>query len=88
MLYRGETTQVPPVYSVEKEKITIPNLIFEKELVLSEGKYLLSLTSEDTTGIEVDNYKYEVEYTFVDRDVQTPHQSDWHITPQIKKKGV
>lgn len=31
MLYRGETTQVPPVYSVEKEKITIPNLIFEKD---------------------------------------------------------
>ena len=31
MLYRGETTQVPPVYSVEKEKTTIPNLIFEKD---------------------------------------------------------
>lgn len=30
MLYKGETTQVPPVYSVEQEKLNIPNLIFGK----------------------------------------------------------
>ena len=64
------------------------NLVFEKELVLSGDKYLLALTSEETSELEVENYKYEVEYTFVDKDVQTPHQSDWHITQQIKPKGV
>lgn len=31
MLYRGETTQVPPVYSVGEKQITKPNLIFEKD---------------------------------------------------------
>lgn len=64
------------------------NLVFEKDLTLTDGQYLLSLTSEDTSKLVVDKYKYEVEYTFIDRDVQTPHQSDWNITPQIKSKGV
>ena len=31
MLYRGENTQVHPVYSVEEEQITIPTLLFEKD---------------------------------------------------------
>lgn len=65
------------------------NLIFEKELEFQEeqGKYLLLLTSEETSQLAVDSYKYEIEYTFTDGDVQTTNQSNWHITQQIKRKG-
>ena len=63
------------------------NLKFEKELVKSGDRFLLELTSEETSKLEVDDYIYEVEYTFTDNQVQTPHQSIWHITQQIKKGG-
>lgn len=63
------------------------NLIFEKQLTESDDKFLLTLTSEETKALAVDNYTYEVEYTFTDNDVQTPHQYIWHITQQITKKG-
>ena len=38
MLYRGETTQVPPVYSVEKEKITIPKYTGVMKFEYAESK--------------------------------------------------
>lgn len=65
-------------------------LVFSKEAVLQtvgeyEGKYLLTLTSEETQDFNTDSsYTYEFEYTFVDGKVETPNQSQWTFLPQIK----
>lgn len=65
-------------------------LLLSKEAVLQTegdftGKYLLTLTSEETQDFDPDNtYTYEFEYTFIDGKVETPNQSQWVFLPQIK----
>lgn len=60
---------------------------FAKELDLQGDKYVLTLTSEDTNGLEITTYIYEFEYTFVDGSVNTPNMGEFTITEQIVKSN-
>lgn len=59
--------------------------IFEKELNLYDtNKYIFKLLSEENT-FDVGRYKYEIEYTFIDGDVNTPNQWYFEVTEQANR---
>lgn len=57
--------------------------IFAKEFSIYDNTLQVRLESEETASIEVGEYIYEVEYTFIDGSVYTPNQTDFEILDQI-----
>lgn len=57
-------------------------LIFSKQMNLSNGSYVLNLTSTDTENLEVGSHIYEIEYT-IGTEIQTPHSWKFDILKQI-----
>ena len=57
--------------------------IFSKEFEKTDNGFQVRLTSEETASIPVNEYIYEVEYTFTDGTVNTPNQSNFEILDQI-----
>ena len=56
---------------------------FTKELVLEDDKFVLRLGTEETSLFAVDTHYYEIEYTLVGGEVQTPNQWKFDIVDQI-----
>ena len=56
---------------------------FEKDCYLNEDKFVLKLTSEESSRLEVAQHIYEIEYTLVGGDVATPNQWKFDIIDQI-----
>lgn len=59
------------------------NQIFEKPLTKDTDKFVLTLTSEETKSLDVDEYIYEFEYEFNDGTINTPNQWKFSILDQI-----
>ena len=57
--------------------------IFTKELVREEGKFSLTITSDESSVIMPDTYIYEFEYIFTDGGVQTSNKGNFTIVEQI-----
>lgn len=56
--------------------------IFQKEMGLYDtNKYLFKMTSSENV-FDLGKYKYEIEYTFIDGDVNTPNQWYFEIIEQ------
>lgn len=62
------------------------NEIFSKKFEKEEDGFHVRLESEETAGIPVGDYIYEIEYTFTDGTVNTPNQSQFSILDQIVSK--
>ena len=60
--------------------------IFSKEFQKQDTCLVVRLESAETAEIEVGEYIYEVEYTFIDGTVNTPNQSSFEILDQIVKR--
>lgn len=56
---------------------------FRKDMFLENDKFVLRLTSEETTKFSVDTHIYEIEYTLNGGIVNTPNQWKFDITDQI-----
>lgn len=59
--------------------------VFVKEFSPTEEGFGVRLESNETAGIAVGDYIYEVEYTFNDGTVNTPNQASFTILDQIIK---
>lgn len=59
------------------------NISFEKELdFYKDGKYILHLTSEDTSKFSVGDHRYEIEYQLIDGGVNTTNSWKFTIVAQ------
>lgn len=58
--------------------------LFEKEFVQETEKYSVTLESDETMGLPIENLIYEIEYTFVDGTVNTPNQGILTILDQVQ----
>ena len=58
--------------------------IFQKQFTEESENYSVTLTSEDTMDLPIDNLIYEIEYTFVDGTVNTPNQGALIILDQVQ----
>ena len=56
---------------------------FSKKLELAGDHFVLKLTHDDTKDWSVSQHYYEIEYTMIDNDVQTPHSWKFDILNQI-----
>ena len=66
------------LYRPDKSK----ECFFEKIMEYDGAAYVLHLSTIETSAIPVGKYRYEIEYTFENNDVNTPNQSDFEITEQ------
>lgn len=59
---------------------------FVKQLVADtvNNKYILNLTSAETTLFDIATHIYEIEYTFVDGAVETTNQWKFQVINQIE----
>ena len=57
--------------------------VFSKEFTKNAEDFTVRLESDETAGIPVGEYIYEVEYTFTDGTVNTPNQAGFEILDQI-----
>ena len=57
--------------------------VFSKEFTKNVEDFTVRLESNETAGIPVGEYIYEVEYTFTDGTVNTPNQAGFEILDQI-----
>lgn len=59
--------------------------VFSKEFTANDANtaYQVRLESEETAGLDIGDYIYEVEYTFTDGTVNTPNQAVLEIMEQI-----
>ena len=77
------------VEKIDKLNFKISDYDFVEELVkqgqLSNGKFIVRLTSEETAKLPVDVHRYEFECILKGGSVQTPRQWKINITDQIKK---
>lgn len=58
--------------------------ILQKEFTEEEGKFSVTLTSEDTATLPIESLIYEIEYTFLDGTVNTPNQGILTILDQVQ----
>ena len=49
-------------------------IIFSQEFVNDTDRFVVKVSTEDTTAFPLGKLRYEVEYTFVDGTVATPNQ--------------
>lgn len=56
---------------------------FSKELVFQEGKFVLRLTSDETSKFAIGKHIYEIEYTLAGGTTNTPNQWKFDILDQI-----
>ena len=56
---------------------------FRKEMQLEDDKFVLRLTSEETSKFTIDTHLYEIEYTLVGGAINTPNQWKFDILDQI-----
>lgn len=59
------------------------NQEYKKELTRGEDKFILKLTTEETSLFTIDEHYYEFEYTLLGGEVQTPNQWKFDIVDQI-----
>lgn len=57
-------------------------IVYSKVLEKQTDKLVLSLTSEETSGIDVDTYKYQFDFNFIDGSKETV-QGFFTITPVV-----
>lgn len=60
------------------------NELLQKQFEAEETMYSVTLESEDTSTLPIDNLIYEIEYTFVDGTVNTPNQGSLTILDQVQ----
>lgn len=85
--YNSDDTFVSPeLISVVKFKIYQPktrDCLFSKVMPLYNGNsYRFKMTPEESNRLPVGKYRYEIEYTFINGDINTANQYTFEITEQ------
>lgn len=82
-----QSGQLVPMENIEKCLFKISDSAYTQELLkecyIQEDKFVLKLTPEESSKLEVGLHIYEFEYTLVGGDIATPNQWKFNIVDQI-----